>query len=156
MARLEEGAYEDSLRFTAQDVLLAYRHKIRPKFETVAGLATEDINDLALHYDDETKRDLRDALLAANILVGPTLALDSHSAYPITAFVGITVKTRASISGFEVLDTLMRQEDLQRCLVDLFQIDQGSRFIILPRSPVRASMNLTALRMQSLLPRTGA
>lgn len=125
MERLQEGAYEDSVRFMARDVLLAYRHRISSDYKAVPDVRSEDINDLALDYENDAKRALRDALLAGNILVGPTLTLDGRSPYPITAFVGILVRTRASISGQEVLDMLMRQEDLQRCLVDLYQIDHG-------------------------------
>lgn len=128
MARLAEGAYEDSVRFSAQDVLLAYRHRIPDDFTELADVATEDINELALDYDNKARRDLRESLLKAKILLGPTLTLDAQSPYPITAFVGITVKTRASISGPEVLDALMRQEDLHRCIVDLFEITQGVPF----------------------------
>lgn len=128
VARLEEGAYEDSIRFVAQNVLMAYRHRISTSFEPVPDVAVEEINELALDYDNKERGDLRDSLLAANIIVGPTLTLGVRSPYPITAFVGITVKTRASISGHEVLETLMRQEDLRWCLVDLYQIDQGVPF----------------------------
>jgi TIR domain len=88
-------------------------------------MKAEAINDVALDYDNDSKRALRDSLLTANILLGPTLTLDNRSPYPITAFVGILVRTRASISGGDVLDMLMRQEDLQRCLVDLYEIDHG-------------------------------
>jgi hypothetical protein len=128
VARLEEGAYEDSIRFVAQNVLMAYRHRISTSFEPVPDVGVEEINELALDYDNKERGDLRDSLLAANIIVGPTLTLGARSPYPITAFVGITVKTRASISGHEVLETLMRQEDLRWCLVDLYQIDQGVPF----------------------------
>jgi hypothetical protein len=125
MERLEAGAYEDSVRFVAKDVLLAYRHRVRPSYNAVPGVKTEDINEIALDYDNDAKRALRDSLLTANILVGPTLSLGSRSPYPITAFVGILARAHASISGQEVLDALLRQEDLQRCLVDLYQIEHG-------------------------------
>lgn len=128
MARLAEGVYEESVRFTAQDVLLSYRHKIRAQFDSLPDVTVEDINDLALDYDNEAKQDLRESLLAANILLGPTLTIDARSPYPLTAFVGITVRTRASISGAEVRDALMSQEDLRLCIVDLFQIDNGVPF----------------------------
>lgn len=128
MVRLDEGAYEDSIRFVAQDVLMAYRHRIRAKFQPVPDAAAEDINDLALNYDSETRQDLKNTLLAANILVGPTLTADTRLPYPITAFIGISVRTRAAVSGREILDILMRQEDLGLCLVDFFQIAQGVPF----------------------------
>jgi hypothetical protein len=125
LERLQEGAYEDSVRFVAEDVLLAYRHRIRPEYSLARDVKAEEINDLALDYENDAKRELRDALIEANVLVGPTLTLDSQSPYPITAFVGVLVRTRAPISGQEVLNTFMRQEDLQRCLVDLYQINHG-------------------------------
>lgn len=128
MERLAEGAYDESVRFAAQDVLLAYRHKIEAKFDPLPHVTEEDINDVALDYENEAKQDLRKSLLKANILLGPTLSIDTASPYPVTAFVGITVRTRASITGPAVLDTLMRQEDLRRCIVDLFQIDNGVPF----------------------------
>lgn len=127
MEKLRQGAYEDSVvRFVAKDVLLASRHPVRRDYQAVPNLRAEDINDLAINYDNDAKRALRDSLLAANILIGPTLTRDGKSPFPITAFVGIlVVRTRAPVSGQEVLDTLMRQEDLKRCLVDLYQIDHG-------------------------------
>jgi hypothetical protein len=125
MERLQKGAYEDSLRFMAQDILLAFRHRIRRDYDAVPRVSAADINDLALNYDNPSKAELRLSLLDTNLLVGPTLTLGSRSPYPITAFVGILVRARASISGQEVLDALLRQDDLQRCLVDLYQIDHG-------------------------------
>lgn len=126
MERLREGAYEDLVRFAAADVQMAYRYPIRRDYKAVPEVKAEDINDLAVHYDDEARSPLRDALLAANVLVGPTLTLNGRSPYPITAFVGIlVVRTRASISGPEVLQALLREEPLKRCLVDLYQIDHG-------------------------------
>jgi hypothetical protein len=128
MARLADGAYEDSVRFAVQDVLLTYRYKIQAKSKPLPAVTVADINDLALDYNNEAKRDLRKSLLDAHILLGPTITFDTRSPYPITAFVGISVRTRASISGPEILETLMRQEDFQRCVVDLFQIDNGVPF----------------------------
>ena len=125
MESLQKGAYEDAVSFMAQDVLLAYRHRIRSDYDPVPGIRAEDINDLALDFDNEDKRALRESLLAANILVGPTLTLGSRSLYPITAFVGILVRSRTTISGQDVLEALLRQEDLQRCLVDLYQIEHS-------------------------------
>jgi hypothetical protein len=127
MTRLEDGAYEKPVRFQAQDVLLAFRHKVPTAFEPLSDVTDDQINELALDYDNEGRRELRDALQAANILIGPTLtAEDSHaSPYPITAFIGLTVWSRASFSGADVLDALLSQDDLYRCMVHLFQVDHG-------------------------------
>jgi hypothetical protein len=130
MARLEEGAYEKPVRFQAEDVLLAYRHKVPAAFEPLPGVTDDRINELALDYDNEDRRELRDALLAANILIGPTLTAADNQAspYPITAFIGLTVWSRTSISSADVLDALLSQDDLYRCMVHLFQVDHGVPF----------------------------
>jgi len=130
MTRLEEGAYETPVRFQAEDVLLAYRHKVPAAFEQLPDVTDDRINELALDYDNEDQRELRDALQAANILIGPTLTVeDSHAApYPITAFIGLTVRSRNYISGADVLDALLSQDDLYRCMVHLFQVDHGVPF----------------------------
>lgn len=130
MARLEEGAYEKPVRFQAEDVLLAYRHKVPAAFESLPDVSDDRINELALDYDNEAQRELRDALQAANILIGPTLTAEDSQAspYPITAFIGLTVWSRAFISSADVLDALLSQDDLYRCMVHLFQVDHGVPF----------------------------
>lgn len=128
LARLQEGAYEDAVQFLAQDVLLAYRHKVPEIFTPVKGLGAEDINHIALNYDGEAKSELRESLLAGKVLIGSTVTLDGASPYPITAFTGISVRARTPISGSEVRDTLLLQDDLRRCMIDLFRIDQGIPF----------------------------
>ncbi len=128
MERLQEGAYEDTVSFMAKDVLLAYRHRTGRKYEVMASVSAQDINEVALNYDDAGRQALRDSMLAANVMLGSTITMGGRSPYPITAFVGILVRTRATISGVDVLNTLMRQEDLQRCLVDLYEVDHGVPF----------------------------
>lgn len=128
MERLREGAYEETVSFMAKDVLLAYRRRIDRTYEVMPGVSAQDINEVALNYDDADKQALRDSMLAANVMLGSTVTMGGRSPYPITAFVGVLVRTRATISGVDVLNTLMRQEDLQRCLVDLYEIDHGVPF----------------------------
>jgi hypothetical protein len=130
MDRLEEGAYEKPVRFQAEEVLLAYRHKVPQASEPDRSVTNEEINELALDYDNVNKRVLRDALRAADVLIGPTLTLEGSQAspYPITAFIGITLRSRASVSGAEILDVLMGQDDLRRCMIHLFQVDHGVPF----------------------------
>lgn len=128
LTRLELGAYEELVSFHAQDVLLAYRHRTPSTWDPLENIAPEEVNNLALDYAAADKRDLRESLLGARIMLGPTLTLDGVSPYPLTAFVGITVRARGAITGREVLETLMRQDDLHHCLVHLFQIDQGFPF----------------------------
>jgi hypothetical protein len=130
MTTLEEGAYETPVRFQAEDVLLAFRHRLPEAFEPVPGVTDEQINQLALDYDSEKDRDLRDALRAANVLIGPALTLEGGQAspYPITAFIGITLRSRAYIPGIEILDALLSQDDLRRCMTHLFQIGHGVFF----------------------------
>lgn len=128
MTRLEGGAYERSARFAAQDVLLAYRHRVPRKWETVGDVSREDINHVALNYGTTDRIDLRAALLSAKVLLGRTVTFGTASPYPITAFVGITLRAREAISGPQVLETLMRQPDLRTCLVHLFQIQEAIPF----------------------------
>jgi len=131
LERLEEGAYETPVRFQAENVLLSYRHKVHlPATEPVPGVTDEEINEVALDYDNEDNRDLRDALRAADVLIGPTLTLDGSQAspYPITAFIGITLKSRTTISGPEILDVLMGQDALRRCMVHLCQVHHAVPF----------------------------
>jgi len=127
LARMREGAYEDIVQFVAQEVLLAYRHKVPQDFMPVPDVRVDEVNDVAIDYDNAIHDKLRSSLLSRQILLGSTLTLDidGKSPYPITAFVGISVRARTPISGPDVLDALMGQEDLSRCMLDLFQIDQG-------------------------------
>jgi TIR domain len=126
MKGLQDGAYEDSIMFAAQDVLLSYRHKMPAAFEPVPSASAEDINKLALDYDDQASRKLRETLLQANVIVGSALTLDGNaSPYPITAFVGITVRARAHVTRGEVLDTLLAQDALRTCMRDLYLVEQG-------------------------------
>jgi TIR domain len=129
MEGLQDGAYEDSIMFAAQDVLLSYRHKTPAAFTPVPGATPEDINKLALDYDDEASQELCQALRQANVLVGSALTLDGNvSPYPVTAFVGITVRARSHVSREEVLETLLDQDDLRTCMRDLYLVDQGMPF----------------------------
>lgn len=127
LARMREGAYEDIVQFVAQEVLLSYRHKVPQDFQRVQGIRVEDVNDVAIDYENAAHAQLRTSLLTKQVLLGSTLTLDGDgkSPYPITAFVGISVRTRLPITGPDVLEALLAQEDLSRCMIDLFQIDQG-------------------------------
>jgi len=125
--RLRQGAYEETVSFTAKDVLLACRRRTDRKYEVMASVSAQDINEVALNYSDADKQ-LRESMLAANVMLGSTVTMDGRSPYPITAFVGILVRTRATISGVDILNILLRQEDLQRCLVDLYEVDHGVPF----------------------------
>lgn len=122
---LQEGAYDRSLMFTAQDVLLSY-HQRSTDYTSVPAATDDNINRLADDYDADGFRELRDDLLQANVILGPALTLDdNYSPYPITAFVGINIRARSGITGDEVLETLLRQNDLRNCLIDLYQVEQG-------------------------------
>jgi TIR domain len=123
---LQDGAYEGSFMFAAQDVLLSY-HQRTSDFVPAPEATAENINPLALDYDAEGSRELRERLLQANVILGPAITLeDNYSPYPIIAFVGITViRARSPITGIEVLETLQSQPDLRSCLTDLYQVEQG-------------------------------
>lgn len=128
LERLQRGAYEDTIQFRAQDVLLSYRRIVPAAFTNLKDVTAEDINNAAIDYDGEADSELRESLLAGNILIGSALTHAGSSPYPITAFAGISVRARVSTSGSEVLDALLAQDDLRRCLIDVFRIEQGVPF----------------------------
>lgn len=126
MEKLGEGAYEAPIMFEAKEVLLSYRHRVSKSFKRPAGVTDDQINEIALDYDDPDKQATRDVLLDANVLIGPALTRGhSSSLYPINAFIGISVKARAPISSSAVLDVLMARDKLRNCMLHLFQVDHG-------------------------------
>lgn len=128
MGKLMEGAYEEPTTFVAKEVLLAYRHQVPRTFEPVPGVTDDQINEIALEYDNEDTRALRDKLLESNVLIGSALTVGQSSPYPINAFIGISVRAHAPISGTEVLNVLMDQDDLRNCMTHLFEVDHGKPF----------------------------
>jgi len=146
-ASLQTGPYDEPTQFTAERVLLVYRHDVRDLSDQSVMLSPDTANALARDLD-AGDNDMRQRLLASGHLLGSTWFVDGRQPYPVMAFVGLSMRGRSNVSADDVRDALMRQEAVRQSLVHLFQVRQGRPFHFL--------LKLSCLNMQELDEATNA
>lgn len=127
-ANLQTGAYGDPVQFSAEQVILAYRHRVRGIAETRTAIQSEVANAVALDFDDQANIAVRDRLTTTTHVLGPTWVAEGQPPYPVVAFVGLMLRGVSNVKPDAVLEVLMRHESLKESLIHLFHVKQGTPF----------------------------
>lgn len=141
---LRAGTDEPPVRFSAGEVLVAYRHIVRPIAAARVKIEVDTINALASNYDDPALARARDEFLASGHVLGPAWAAREESPYPIVAYIGIMLRGRSSIAPVELRSAFLGNDVLAQTLVHLLRISQGIPFHYVAKVACRNMMELDA------------
>jgi TIR domain len=125
---LRAGTDEDPVRFSAGEVLVEYRHAVKPITAASPKINLDTINALAANYDDPALSVARDEFLASGHILGPAWTSGGESPYPVIAYIGILLRGRASIAPAELRSAMLGNDVLSQTLVHLFRIVHGTPF----------------------------
>jgi hypothetical protein len=121
---LRAGTY-DTVRFTAEEILVAYRHIVKPYTATSAEIDIDSMNALAVDYDDPALVPARDEFLQSGYVLGPAWAVNGETPYPVVAYIGILLRGRGGIEPEELRTALLGNDVLQQTLMHLLRISQA-------------------------------
>lgn len=141
---LRAGTDEFPVRFSSGEVLVEYRHLVKPVAPAPPEIDVDTINAIVANYDDPALAAARDELLASGHILGPAWISGGESPYPIIAYIGILLRGRMSIDPAELSSALLRNGVLSQTLVHLFRIDHGIPFHYLAKLACRNMMELDA------------
>src|ERR1043166_1059126 len=110
--------------FSASRVPYLYRHRER-SYNKKVEIPCQNVNEVALDYDNESQLTNRKDLEKAGILLGSVWMPDSLPKETVYAFTGIEVSRHAELTGKVLLDSLLQNDLLRRTLIHLFEVDQG-------------------------------
>jgi hypothetical protein len=127
-ASLRTGAYEEPVQFAAEQVLVAYRHRVSKVNAQGAHVGSDIVNPVVLDFDSGANVKARSRLVESGHILGSTWSFEGQPPYPVVAFIGVLLHGRFSAQPSEVVERLLQQEILKDSLVHLFQISQGRPF----------------------------
>lgn len=119
---------DDTVRFSAAEILVAYRHIVKPYTIISPEVDIESVNALAVNYDDPALALARDEFLKSGYILGPAWAANGETPYPVIAYIGILLRGRAGIEPTELRTALLASDILQQTLMHLLRISNGMPF----------------------------
>jgi TIR domain len=141
---LRAGTDEPPVRFAAGEVLVEYRHIVKPVTTASPKIDVDTINAIVANYDDPALVVARDELLASGHLLGSAWTSEGESPYPVIAYIGILLRGRSSIMPAELSSALLGNGVLSQTLVHLFRIEHGIPFHYLAKLACRNMVELDA------------
>lgn len=140
---LRAGTDEPPVRFSAEEVLVAYHHTVKSVASSVQ-IDVDAINALASNYDDPDLIRVREHYLESGHILGPAWATRGESAYPVVAYIGIFLRGRSNIVPAEIRSELLRNDALSQTLAHLFRVAQGIPFHYVAKLTCRNMVELDA------------
>jgi|GEM_PF-1360872 len=140
---LRAGTDERPTRFSSGEVLVAYRHVVKPATPSVE-VDVDPINALASDYDDPSLAHEREQYLASGHILGPAWSAKGESPYPVVVYIGISLHGRAHIVPAELRSALLGNEIFSQTLVHLFRVAEGIPFHYVAKLACRNMMELDA------------
>lgn len=129
---LRAGTSELPVRFAAGEILVAYRHAVKPitafPVEVDVDVDVDTMNALAASYDDPDLALSRNQFLASGHILGSAWASRGESPYPIVAYIGVLLRGRSNIVPAEIRATFLANDVLSQTIVHLFRVAQGIPF----------------------------
>lgn len=141
---LRAGTDDIPVHFASGEVLVEYRHIVKPVAPAPPKIDVDTINAIVANYDDPALAAARDELLASGHILGPAWTSAGESPYPVIAYIGILLRGRSSIHPAELTSALLGNGVLSPTLVHLFRIDHGMPFHYLAKLACRNMMELDA------------
>jgi hypothetical protein len=141
---LRAGTDEDPVRFSAGEVLVEYRHAVKPIAAASPKINLDTINALAANYDDPALSAARDEFLASGHILGPAWTSGGESPYPVIAYIGILLRGRTSIAPADLRSAMLGNDVLSQTLVHLFRIAHGIPFHYFAKLACRSMTELDA------------
>jgi hypothetical protein len=135
---------DDTVRFSAAEILVAYRHIVKPYTVLSAEIDIESMNALAVDYDDPALALARDLFLESGYILGPTWAASGETPYPVVAYIGILLRGRAGIQPVELRTALLGNDILQQTLMHLLRISNGMPFHYVAKLACKSMAELDA------------
>jgi hypothetical protein len=122
------GTDELPVRFAAGEVLVAYRHVVKPISASPIKVDVKTINALAASYDDPNLALARNEFLASGQVLGSAWTSRGESPYPIVAYIGILLRGRSNITPAQIRSAFLANDVLSQTIVHLFRVSQGIPF----------------------------
>ena len=141
---LRAGTDEPPVRFSAGEILVAYRHIVKPLAETSPEIDVSKINALVADYDDAVFVVARDEFLTSGHILGPAWTARGETPYPVVAYIGIHIRGRSSITPVELRSALLGNAALSQTLVHLFRVSEGIPFHYVAKLACRNMVELDA------------
>ncbi len=141
---LRAGTDEPPVRFSAGEVLVEYRHIVKPVTTASPKIDADTINAIVANYDDPALVVARNELLASGHILGPAWTSGGESPYPVIAYIGILLRGRSIIAPGELSSALLGNGVLSQTLVHLFRIQHGFPFHYLAKLACRNMVELDA------------
>ncbi len=116
---------DDTVHFSAAEILVAYRHIVKPYTDMPGKIDNESMNALAVNYDDPALAGQRDEFLRTGYILGPAWAAKGETPYPVVAYIGILVRGRGGMEPKELRAALLGSDVLQETLMHLLRISGG-------------------------------
>ncbi len=150
---LESSTLEPPVRLTARPLVFK-RHRVIAATSELEGGAIEAINVLVDDYDAASAAGERDDLVNRHHLLGSVWRSSNDSPYPVTAFVGVTVRGRGQPERSAVASALTGNAGVRDSLVDLFEIAEGRPYHYLLKLECVTASELDAVTtdLASLMP----
>jgi hypothetical protein len=125
---LRAGTDDPPSRFSAGEILVAYRHAVKNFSASELDIDVGALNALVENYDDPTLTLVRNQFVASGHILGPAWDSSGQSPYPIVAYIGVWLRGRSSITPAEVRSALLNNATLSQALVHLFRVSEGHPF----------------------------
>ncbi len=143
-SNLRTGTDEPPVRFSAAEVLVAYRHVVKPLISQSVEIDFDSVNALAANYDDHDLIRKREQYLASGHILGPAWRAEGDSPYPVVAYIGIFLRGRSNIVPAEICSELLKNDSLSQTLAHLFRVAQGIPFHYIAKLTCRNMVELNA------------
>ncbi len=124
---LESSSVEPPLYFPARSVL-SRRHFITTPRNAADETDPTLANALVADFDREDLQSLRRQMLEAGQLLGSVWTRGGASPYPVSAFLGISLRGRGNVETADVVHGLLSDDHIRDALVDLYEVEQGRPF----------------------------
>lgn len=135
---------DDTVRFSAGEILVAYRHNVKPYIVMSTEADLESMNALAVDYDDPALALVRDEFLKSGYILGPAWAANGETPYPVVAYIGIRLRGRGGIEPTELRSALLGNDALRQTLMHLFRVSEGMPFHYVAKLACKSMTELDA------------